>query len=123
MAGSRKTVAYTADNGDQHCISVDESNVEMIMGAQITASASFPALPKGTNPRFVRVEDQTGKIKRTIPVLTAARFTALNGATALTLDAGDIDDGIAVRVRNKTAEKNRFIPRDYDTGKDDGDAT
>lgn len=123
MAGSRKTVAYVADTGDTYCIQVDESNIELIMGAQVPASASFPALPSGTEPRFVRVESELGLVKRTIPVLTLARYTALTGATALTLGAGDIDSGTAVRVRNKTGEKNRFIPRDYDTGKTDGDAT
>ena len=122
MAGSRKTVKYTADNGSDYCISVDESNIEMIMGAAVPANGAFPALPKGTKPRFVRVEDITGKIKRSIPVLTQARFTALTGSTALTLGAGDIDSGTDVRVRTKVAEKNRFIPRNYDTGKDDGDA-
>ena len=122
MAGSRKTVKYTADNGSDYCISVDESNIEMIMGAAVPASGAYPALPKGTEPRKVRVEDITGKVKRTIPVLTAARFVALTGSTALTLGAGDIDSGTDVRVRTKVAEKNRFIPRNYDTGKDDGDA-
>jgi len=122
MAGSMKTVAYTADNGSQHCIKVDESNVEMIMGAQVPASGAFPALPKGTEPRKVRLEDITGKIKRVVPVLTQARFNELTGATALTLGSGDIDELVDVRIRTKVPEKNRFIPRNFDTGKDDGDA-
>jgi len=123
MAGSRKTVAYTADDGTQYCISVDESNIEMIMGAQVAASGAYPALPKGTEPRFVRVEDLAGLVKRKIPVLTLARYTALDGTTDLTLPTvGDVDGGTAVRVRTKRGEKNRFIPRDYDTGKFDGDA-
>jgi hypothetical protein len=123
MAGSRKTVAYTADDGDVYCISVDESNIELIMGASVPASGAYPALPKGTTPRFVRVESELGLAKRKIPVLTLARYTALDGATPLTLGAGDIDSGTAVRVRNKVGEKNRFIPRDYDTAKLDGDST
>ena len=123
MSGSRKTVAYTADNGASHCISVDESNIELIMGAQVLASGAFPALPKGTTARFVRVQDITGLIKRTIPVLTIARFTALTGATPLTLGVGDIDSGTDVRVRNKGSEVTKFIPRDFDTAKQDGDAT
>jgi hypothetical protein len=122
MAGSRKTVKYDADNGSSYCILVDESNIELIMGAQVAANGAYPALPKGTTPRFVRVEDITGKIKRTIPVLTNTRWLALNGSTALTLAAGDIDAGTDVRVRNKGSEVNRFVPRNYDTGKDDGDA-
>ena len=122
MAGSKKTVAYTADNGSQYCIKVDESNVEMIMGAQVPASGAFPALPKGTEPRKVRIEDITGRVKRVIPVLTQARFNELTGSTALTLGGGDIDNLTDVRVRTKVPEKNRFIPRNFDTGKDDGDA-
>ena len=123
MAGSRKTVAYVADDGASYCISVDESNVELIMGGTVLASGAFPALPKGTFPRYVRVQDATGLIKRKIPVLTAARFTALNGSTALTLGSGDIDSGVAVRVRNKGSEVTRFIPSDFDSAKQDGDAT
>ena len=121
MAGSRKTVAYQADSGAFYCISVDESNVELVMGAQFLASATFPALPKGTTPRFVRLESQLGLTKRVVPVLTLARYTAINGSTPFTLGLGDIDQGTDVRVRTKQGEKNRFIPRDYDTGKLDGD--
>ena len=123
MAGSRKTVAYVADDGTSYCISVDESNIELIMGGTVLANGSFPALPKGTFPRFVRIQDATGLIKRKIPVLTAARFTALTGATVLTLGSGDIDSGVAVRVRNKGSEVTRFIPSDFDSAKQDGDAT
>ena len=123
MAGSRKTMRYVSDTGSEHCISADESNVELIMGISVVASAAFPALPKGTTVRFVRVEDVTGLIKRKIPVLTQTRFNELNGATPLTLGLFDPDTGTEVRVRSKNAQKNRFIPRDYDTAKQDGDVT
>ena len=121
MAGSRKTVAAVLDDGTNVCISVDESNVEMIMGAAVPASSAYKAPPAGTKMRYVRVESQDGLVKRTIPVLTLARFNALTGSTPLTLGLGDPDATVAVRVRTKVGEKNRFIPRDYDTGKDDGD--
>ena len=123
MAGSRKTVAYVADDGASYCISVDESNVELIMGAQVPANGSFPALPKGTFARFVRIQDATGLIKRKIPVLTSARFTALTGSTVLVLATGDIDSGTSVRVRNKGSEVTRFVPSDFDSAKQDGDPT
>lgn len=122
MAGSMKTVAYTADNGQQHCIKVDESNIEMIMGAQVPASGAFPPLNKGQEPRYVIVESQLGLVKRKIPVLTLARYTAIDGSTPFTIPVGQLDEGEAVRVRLKYGEKNRFIPRNYDTGKQDGDA-
>ena len=121
MAGSRVTVGYVGDNGTTYSISVDESNVELIMGAQVLPNGSAPALPKGTKARFVRLESELGLVKRVVPVLTLARFTSLTGATPFVIAIGDIDVGTPVRVRNKTGEKNRFIPRDYDTGKLDGD--
>ena len=122
MAGSMKTVTYTSDSGAQYCIKVDESNIEMIMGAQVPANGAFPALPKGTTPRYVIVESQLGLVKRKIPVLTLARYTAIDGTTPFTIPEGQLDGGEAVRIRLKYGEKNRFIPRNYDTGKQDGDA-
>lgn len=122
MAGSMKTVAYQMDDGTFRCIKVDESNIEMIMGMQVPASGAFDALPKGSDPRFVIVESLLGLVKRKIPVLTLARYTVLTGAIPLTIPVGDLDGGTDVRVRIKRGEKVRFIPRNYDTGKLDGDA-
>lgn len=122
MAGSRIDVLYTRDDGTtQYCINVDESNVEMIMGAQQTPNASKDRPPVGFTPRYVIVGDETGLIKRRIPVLTPARFAALNGATSLALAAVDSDSGTSVRVFDKTGEKQRRAPRDFDTGRTDGD--
>lgn len=123
MAGSRKTVAYTSDSGDQYCISVDESNVELVMGASVPANASFPSRPSGLKIRKVRLFSELGLVQRVVPVLTLARFTELTGATALTTGLGDPDSGTAVRVRNKIPERITFVPRDYDTAKTDGDST
>jgi hypothetical protein len=122
MSGSRIDALYTADDGTtQYCINVDESNIEMIMGAAVTPNATKPRPPKGFTPRFVTVGDVTATIKRRIPVLTPARYAALNGATSLTLGSVDSDDGTAVRVFDKTGEKQRRAPRDFDTGRIDGD--
>lgn len=122
MSGSRQDMLYTADDGTTtYCISADESNVEMIMGAQVTPNATKPRPPQGFKPRFVVVKDVTGKISRKIPVLTQARFAALNGSTALTLAAVDSDDGVAVRVTTKTGEAQRNAPKDYDSGRTDED--
>lgn len=122
MAGSRIDALYTADDGTtQYCIAVDESNIEMIMGASVTPNASKPRPPQGFKPRFVVVKDITGKIARTVPVLTSARFAAINGATALTLATVDSDSGVDVRITSKTGEKQRNSPKDFDSGRTDGD--
>ena len=100
MAGSRIDALYTGDDGTtQYCISVDESNIEMIMGAAVTPNASKPRPPQGFKPRFVVVKDVTGTISRRIPVLTSARFGAINGATAFALAAVDSDVATSVRLR------------------------
>ena len=122
MAGSRIDALYTADDGTtQYCINVDESNIEMIMGAAVTPNATKDRPPQGFKPRHVVVKDVTGLISRTVPVLTPARFAALNGATSLTLGTVDSDDGVAVRVFNKKGEVKRRAPRDFDSGRTDGD--
>lgn len=122
MAGSRIDALYTADDGTtQYCINVDESNLEMIMAAAVTPNATRPRPPQGFKARFVTVGDVTGLIKRRIPVLTPARFAALNGATVLALAAVDADATTSVRVFDKTGEKQRRAPRDFDSGRTDGD--
>jgi hypothetical protein len=122
MSGSRIDALYTCDDGTTtYCINADESNLEMIMATAITPNASRPRPPQGFKPRHVIVKDITGKISRKIPVLTPARFAALTGSTALTLDAVDSDATLDVRVTSKTGEKQRNAPKDYDSGRDDGD--
>jgi hypothetical protein len=122
MSGSRIDALYTADDGTTtYCINVDESNVEMIMGASVTPNATRPRPPKGFTPRFAVVKDVTGLISRKVPVLTPARFAAINGATALTLGTVDSDDGVSVRLFTKTGEKQRNAPKDFDSARTDGD--
>ena len=122
MAGSRIDALYTADDGSTtYCINVDESNIEMIMGAAVTPNATRPRPPQGFKPRFVIVGDVTGLIKRRIPVLTLARYAALTGSTALALAAVDSDVATSVRVFDKTGEKQRKAPKDFDSGRTDGD--
>lgn len=122
MAGSRIDALYTRDDGTtQYSINVDESNIEMIMGAAVTPNATKDRPPVGFTPRYAIVKDATGLISRRVPVLTPARFAAINGATALTLGSVDSDSGTAVRVFNKKGEVQRRSPRDFDSGRTDGD--
>lgn len=122
MSGSRIDALYTADDGaTQYCINVDESNIEMIMAAAVTPNATKPRPPQGFKVRFVTVGDVTGTIKRKIPVLTLARYAALTGSTALALAAVDSDVSTSVRVYDKTGEKQRRAPKDFDSGRTDGD--
>ena len=122
MAGSRIDALYTADDGTtQYCINVDESNIENVMGAQVTPNASKDRPPQGFKPRHVVLKDITGQYTRTVPVLTPARFAALNGSTALSILVEGNSTVVSVRVSSKIGERKRFQPKDFDTGLSDGD--
>lgn len=124
MSGSRKDVNYVADNGTVYAISVDESNVELVMGASVplaTASIRKPSNLKSL--RSVVLMDSTQLIKRTVPVLTQAVYNLLSGASNFTLPANDPDTGTVVGVAIKVPEKFVRIPKSLDTAKQDGDST
>jgi len=122
MAGSRIDALYTADDGTtQYCINVDESNIEMIMGAAVVPNATRDRPPQGFIPRFVIVKDQSGNYSRRIPVLTPTRFAALNGSTALSILVEGSATVVSVRVSSKKGERKRFQPKDFDSGLNDGD--
>lgn len=124
MAGSRKDVNYVADDGITYAIQVDESNIELVMGAAVpmaTASIRKPSNLKSL--RSVVLSDVSGLIKRTVPVLTQARYNVLNNTTSFTLPANDVDEGATVGVSEKIPEKFVRLPKSFDTGKQDGDAT
>jgi hypothetical protein len=121
MAGSRQDMLYVSDEGVSYCINADESNVEVVMGAQVTPNGAFPRPPKGFEPRFVVLKDITGLIARKVPVLTLARYALLTGATALAIPIEGAVNAVSVRVSSKSGQKQRFIPKDFDSGQKDGD--
>jgi len=124
MAGSRKDVNYVADNGDIFAIQVDESNIELVMAAAVPIATSASRKPSNLKQlRTVVLSDATGLIKRRVPVLTQARYNALNNTTSFTLPANDVDEGATVGVSEKIPEKFVRLPKSFDTGKTDGDAT
>jgi hypothetical protein len=122
MSGSRIDALYTADDGTtQYCINADESNLEMIMGAQVAPNASKERPPKGFTPRYVVLKDISGLYQRKVPVLTPARYAALNGSTPLSIMTEGNSTVISVRVSTKVGERKRHQPKDYDSGLNDGD--
>jgi hypothetical protein len=124
MAGSRKDVNYVADDGSIYAIQVDESNVELVMGSSVAMATSPNRKPSNLRQlRSVVLSDITGLVKRTVPVLTQARYNALNNSTSFTLPSNDADSGTTVGVSEKLPEKFVRLPKSFDTGKTDGDAT
>lgn len=121
MTGSIKDFLYIADDGANYSIAADESNVEMIMGAQVSANGGFFRPPQGFTPRKVRITSQDGLVVRVVPVLTQARYNVLTGGTSFTIGAVDSDSGLAVRIAAKLPEKIRRFPKSFDTGRIDTD--
>jgi hypothetical protein len=124
MAGSRKDVNYVADDSSTFAISVDESNIELVMGGSVPLATATSRKPSNLkNLRSVVLSDITGNITRRIPVLTQARYNQLVGTLSFTLPANDVDEGTNVVVSEKIPEKYVRIPKIFDTGKNDGDAS
>lgn len=122
MAGSLRWFRYLDDSGTPYAIFLDESITELVnIAADTTAAIPTLPLPKNVQPRFIRFDEPSGKVSRRAVALSLARYTALNGVTAILLGDNDIDSGITMTVSSKTGEKITRIPRTADTGKDDGD--
>ncbi len=125
MAGSKKDVNYTSDAGVNYAISVDESNIELIMGGSVALATAAIRKPSNLkNLRSVVLKDSTNRVVRTVPVLTQARYNEiLSTLPNFTLPANDVDEGTTVGVAELIPEKFVRIPKNVDTGKQDGDAT
>jgi hypothetical protein len=121
MSGSRIDVVYVADGGANYCINVDESNIEMIMGAAQTPSGAYDRPPKGFTPRHVILRDITSTLQRRVPVLSVARYSAITGSTPFSIMTEGQTAVVSVRATSKNGEKKRFIPKDFDSGITDGD--
>jgi hypothetical protein len=122
MAGSLRWFRYVADDGVPYAVFRDESNTEIVnLVADTSAVIPTAVLPKNLIPRSIRYATPNGQATRDITVLTLARFTAINGVTAITAGDGDIDSGFTFTVRSKKGEQITRIPTTADSGKDDGD--
>lgn len=122
MAGSLRWFRYVADDGVPYAVFRDESNTEIVnLVADTSAVIPTAVLPKNLIPRSIRYATPNGQATRDITVLTLARFTAINGVTAITAGSGDIDSGFTFTVRSKKGEQITRIPITADSGKDDGD--
>ena len=133
MAGSRKWVAYTADNSNKYSVQLDESNSELTGFTDITIADEIagtvpPPLPKGYTMRYVNVKDgATGSSRRlwvgspTHPLVTGAAISILLWAFT---GATDITTAISWAVTSFVGEiTNERRPNSADTGFVDGDAT
>lgn len=127
MTGSRKWFVYTADNGVDYAIELDESNTEAVNGGtQDYTSATtsiIHAVPRNITPRKLFYSDPQGLRVIECVALTP---TIYNGAYANVRTISDPYDTsqtpATLNLIRQRAEKIR-LPRPDDTNLQDGDST
>lgn len=118
MAGSLRPFRYTADDGTTWGLFGDESNIEAIntgVGIVITPAEKYK-VPKNLKVRTATYVDNTGRIRRKIPVLTPAIFGALDPTDTIT----DQVSGEVLRLRFTQGEQVSLLALN-DTALNDGD--
>lgn len=124
MAGSRKWFVYTADNGTDFGIQLDESNTEAVNGGtqDYADGVSIPfALPRNIKPRRVFYTNATRTRTISCVALTPTIYAGLIDGGVPTITDPIAGTGTLGFVRAKGEEITLPIP--LDTGLTDGDAT
>lgn len=119
MAGSLKWFIYSDDRGQDWALLADESNVEAANAGNvqpITPAAEYK-LPGNLKPRRAVFQNNTGLIRRNIPILTQAQAAALSGTDTIT----DQSSGETLNFKTIIGER-LTLPTLGDTGLLDGDA-
>lgn len=118
MAGSLIAFTYVADDGTSWALLRDESNVEAANGAggKLTAGVKYK-VPSNLRVRSATYANTEGTIRRKVPILTAATFSALTPASTIT----DQVSGDTLNLRFTEGERISLLPLG-DTALNDGDA-
>ena len=117
MAGSKKSMVYKSDNGNNYAVTVDESNGEV-------AGVPLPTMPKGMVMRYANVH-RDGSNRR-IWVGKPDSPIMLGSVVSLLLSffgAGTFAESVAWVVSSVIGEKSPTRPKTADTGILDGDAS
>lgn len=126
MSGSRRWFRYVDDEGTAYAINRDESNTELVnLAADYNLGvAGLDPLPQGVKPRYVTLSSVSGEISRDCFVLTPTRYAALNTAINFLLTAANfsgVSSDTTVSLILKQPEISRRLPKNGDTGLNDGD--
>lgn len=126
MSGSLRWFRYVDDSGEPYAIFADESNTELVNPVALTGAsvAGLQPLPKGIAPRYVTLQNDERTITRRAYVLTQERYGQINNAlnfllTPINFSGVSADTPVSTILKNP--EIQRRIPRDADTGLNDGD--
>lgn len=132
MAGSLKSMIYTADSGSRYTVRIDESNGELagfddVTTAEELAGTVPPPLPKEIKMRYARVTEPVSGSSRSIavgkptsPIWLGNVFTILLPVFGGSLAGQAVAWGVSLLVEEVY---NRTIGNSGDTGFLDDDAT
>lgn len=126
MAGSLKDFVYTADDGTNFAVNLDESNTEAINGTAGDYDGTTVLKYREPSNLILRSAYYTSADgKRTIKCipLTQAIYNALPTASPTIVDPLDPAGTATLSLARVRAERIDRLPRADDTGLDDGDAT
>jgi hypothetical protein len=123
MAGSRKWFEYETDGGQVFAVNMDESNGEAVGNSDYTAlSTAVFALPRNVVPRTARYTSSNPPYQRSIIVGTAGTTTT-DLPASITAPVEGQATGVLLALASFQGERFNAIPREDDTGLNDGDAT
>ena len=129
MAGSKKSMVYKSDNGNNYAVTVDESNGEVASFDDYSliyevAGVPLPTMPKGMVMRYANVSRDGAN--RRIWVGKPDSPIMLGSVVSLLLSffgAGTFAESVAWIVSSVIGEKSPTRPKTADTGILDGDAS
>lgn len=114
MAGSLSYQVYKSDNGVSYAILCDLSNALALNASASASPGTLPptTLPRNITPRYALFVDASGKIRRKVPLLTAADVGALVAGKTFTPP----EESVGVTLTYVRGETIR-IPHLVDTGR------
>jgi len=82
MSGSNRYFNYVTDGGQTYAIFASKDNVAGANSSAPIATLGAATVPRNITPRYALFADDSGLIKRKVPILNQASITALSGTTS-----------------------------------------
>lgn len=112
MSGSNRYFNYQSDNGTTYAIFASKDNVNGANSSAPTATLGAATVPRNIKPRYALFADDTGLIRRKVPILTQAILLALSPTTSF-IPYGETASVKLTYVRGESIR----LPRIQDTGR------
>lgn len=122
MAGSKKFFVYTADDGIEFGILLDESNTEAVNGGTndvLSGSTLKYQIPRNLKPRRLIYQNSAGT--RTVSCVALSQTIYSSAYTSVSTIPDPITSGTTLALVRIEPERIRNLPKGGDSGLNDGD--